>query len=268
MTQTHDAHPTTLYDAIFLAPHLDDAALSCGGQIAGLTRAGRRVLVNGAPSRQTAAQFEAEVVLRQLETDIVATFADDGPVETGGMVGLCFWWPGIGTPTTPGADVQKSAQRRQEGHGVPKMCSHMAGVLPAWQGTGVGLQLKLAQREAILAQGFTDWVTWTYDPLLRTNAVFNIRRLGAVCSTYKSNWYGVMLDGLNAGTPSDRCQVDWWLNSQRVTGRVAGEAGRRDATKHTALPAELQIMPTVPATAKTPSFCTSFCAASTAFFGS
>ena len=45
MTQTHDAHPTTLYDAIFLAPHLDDAALSCGGQIAGLTRAGRRVLV-------------------------------------------------------------------------------------------------------------------------------------------------------------------------------------------------------------------------------
>lgn len=180
---------------------------------------------------------------------LLGAFADDGPVETGGMVGLCFWWPGIGTPTTPGADVQKGAQRRPEGHGVPKMCSHMAGVLPAWQGTGVGLQLKLAQREAILAQGFTDWVTWTYDPLLRTNAVFNIRRLGAVCNTYKSNWYGVMLDGLNAGTPSDRCQVDWWLNSQRVTGRVAGEAGRRDATKHTALPAELQIMPTVPATA-------------------
>lgn len=33
------------YNAIYLAPHLDDAALSCGGQIAALTRAGRRVLV-------------------------------------------------------------------------------------------------------------------------------------------------------------------------------------------------------------------------------
>lgn len=33
------------YDAIYLAPHLDDAALSCGGQIINRTRAGQRVLV-------------------------------------------------------------------------------------------------------------------------------------------------------------------------------------------------------------------------------
>lgn len=33
------------YTAIYLAPHLDDAALSCGGQIAALTRAGKRVLI-------------------------------------------------------------------------------------------------------------------------------------------------------------------------------------------------------------------------------
>jgi LmbE family N-acetylglucosaminyl deacetylase len=33
------------YDAIYLAPHLDDAALSCGGQIINQTRAGQRVLV-------------------------------------------------------------------------------------------------------------------------------------------------------------------------------------------------------------------------------
>lgn len=32
-------------DALYLSPHLDDAALSCGGQIEQLTRAGRRVLV-------------------------------------------------------------------------------------------------------------------------------------------------------------------------------------------------------------------------------
>jgi LmbE family N-acetylglucosaminyl deacetylase len=36
---------THFYDAIYLAPHLDDATLSCGGQIASRTRAGQRVLI-------------------------------------------------------------------------------------------------------------------------------------------------------------------------------------------------------------------------------
>ncbi len=35
----------TPFTAIYLAPHLDDAALSCGGQIARLTRTGQRVLI-------------------------------------------------------------------------------------------------------------------------------------------------------------------------------------------------------------------------------
>lgn len=34
-----------MYDVLYLSPHLDDAALSCGGQIAQQTAAGRRVLV-------------------------------------------------------------------------------------------------------------------------------------------------------------------------------------------------------------------------------
>lgn len=33
------------FDAIYLAPHLDDAILSCGGQISTLVRAGRKVLI-------------------------------------------------------------------------------------------------------------------------------------------------------------------------------------------------------------------------------
>jgi len=173
---------------------------------------------------------------------LLGAFADDGPVETGGMVGLCFWWPGIGTPTTLHEDSQRDSTPLQR----LKMCSHMAGVLPAWQGTGIGLHLKLAQREAVLAQGFADWITWTYDPLIRTNAVFNIRRLGALCNTYKRDWYGVMLDGLNAGTPSDRCQVDWWLRSRRVVDRINGEEGQRSTKTHGTLPADLQILPTKP----------------------
>ena len=178
---------------------------------------------------------------------LLGAFADDGPAETGGMVGLCYWWPGIGTPTTH-ADLLPAPTPTP----VPrlKMCSHMAGVLPAWQGNGIGSQLKLAQRDAVLAQGFADWVTWTYDPLLRTNAVFNIRRLGAFCNTYERELYGVMRDGLNAGTPSDRCQVDWWLRSERVAGRVThGEAWHRNTSEREALPARLQILPTRSTTA-------------------
>ena len=33
------------YDALYLSPHLDDAALSCGGQIVQATRCGARVLI-------------------------------------------------------------------------------------------------------------------------------------------------------------------------------------------------------------------------------
>ncbi len=175
---------------------------------------------------------------------LIAAFDDNGPAETGGMVGLTFWFPGFGAPTTLQSPISKlqSLNPAPRPSPLPKMCSHMAGVLPAWQGRGIGVQLKLAQRDAILAQGMTGWVTWTYDPLFRTNAVLNIRRLGAICNTYQRDWYGVMRDGLNAGTPSDRCQVDWWLASARVEGRVAGGEGRREPDDD--LPAGLYILPT------------------------
>ena len=33
---------------------------------------------------------------------LLGAFADDGPAETGGMVGLTFWFPGLGVATTEG----------------------------------------------------------------------------------------------------------------------------------------------------------------------
>lgn len=155
---------------------------------------------------------------------MLGAYADDGPAETGGMVGLTYWWPGLAAATTTadgGGDRQAQAPALRL-----KVCSHMAGVLPPWRGTGLGLRLKLAQRDVILQQGMTDWVTWTYDPLIRTNAAFNLHRLGAVCNSYHVNLYGELPDRLNAGTPSDRCQVDWWLNSPRVVERANGEEWR------------------------------------------
>lgn len=138
----------------------------------------------------------------------LGAFAEDGPAETGGMVGIVLGWLGVAAP--PGSSTPSL-----------KHCSHMAGVLPEWQRRQVGLRLKLAQRAYVLDQGLTDWVTWTYDPLYRPNGVFNIHRLGATCCTYLRNVYGEMTDALNAGGPSDRCQVDWWLASGRVQEAVA-----------------------------------------------
>jgi predicted GNAT superfamily acetyltransferase len=112
-----------------------------------------------------------------------------------------------------------------------KFCSHMAGVLPAWQGQHIGLRLKLAQRDYILAQGLTDWVTWTYDPLYRANGVFNIHRLGATCISYMRNIYGELNDDLNRGVPSDRCQVDWRLNSPRVAQKAQAHSVPRSSTE-------------------------------------
>ena len=139
---------------------------------------------------------------------VLAVYADDGPADLNGMVGMAFWW--LGT------DSKKRL----------KICSHMAGVLPEWQGRGVGALLKFQQRALVLEQGLTDWITWTYDPLYRTNGVFNIHRLGATCNTYYRNVYGELNDELNRGAPSDRCQVDWWLRSTRVETAANSKAQR------------------------------------------
>jgi len=115
----------------------------------------------------------------------------------------------------------------REGHYSPeapavvklKHCSHMMGVLPEWQGKGVGFALKVAQREAARAQALR-LITWTYDPLESRNAHLNIAKLGAVCNTYLTNLYGELRDDLNRGLPTDRFQVDWWIASKRIETRL------------------------------------------------
>jgi len=101
--------------------------------------------------------------------------------------------------------------------------SHMAGVLPAYQGMGLGLRLKRAQRDAALAAGL-DEIVWTYDPLQAGNARFNFARLGAIAWRYHVDYYGVMTDGINRGLPSDRFEVEWHLRSPRVAARLSGES--------------------------------------------
>lgn len=107
-----------------------------------------------------------------------------------------------------------------------KHCSHMLGVHPDWRDAGVGFALKRFQRAQVLRQGI-DHITWTYDPLLARNAHLNIGKLGAVCNTYLVNLYGDLADGLNAGLPTDRLQVDWWINTPWVAEHMSGDPAPR-----------------------------------------
>lgn len=109
-----------------------------------------------------------------------------------------------------------------------KHCSHMLGVHPDYRDRGLGFQLKLAQRQVVRRQGI-DLITWTFDPLLSRNAHLNIAKLGGVSQTYLRDIYGELPDGINAGLPSDRLRVDWWINSTRVERRLA-DLERRPVT--------------------------------------
>jgi predicted GNAT superfamily acetyltransferase len=93
--------------------------------------------------------------------------------------------------------------------------SHMLGVRPSWQDRGVGRSLKLGQRAACLAAGIEE-ARWTFDPLVRRNARFNLVKLGAMATGVLPGFYGEMDDRINRGDRSDRFEVRWPLASPRV----------------------------------------------------
>ncbi len=92
--------------------------------------------------------------------------------------------------------------------------SHLVGVHPAWHGRGVGRTVKHHQRDWCLRRGITR-MSWTFDPLQRRNAVFNIDRLGAYGHAYLVDHYGPIDDALNAGVPTDRVLLRWDLDRAR-----------------------------------------------------
>ena len=91
--------------------------------------------------------------------------------------------------------------------------SHILGVLPATQGRSVGFALKEHQRAWSLARGITK-VSWTFDPLVRRNAFFNVTKLGAAITRYYANFYGDMNDDINGHEESDRVLIEWQLDSE------------------------------------------------------
>lgn len=88
--------------------------------------------------------------------------------------------------------------------------SHQVGVVAGQRRRGIGYALKLAQRSICLTHGITD-MRWTFDPLIRRNAEFNLNALGARAACFHPDFYGVMTDSINAGDATDRLEAVWDL---------------------------------------------------------
>lgn len=102
--------------------------------------------------------------------------------------------------------------------------SHVAGVSAAARGRRVGFALKAHQRDWALAHGLSE-ITWTFDPLVRRNAYFNLAKLQARPSDYLVDFYGDMDDAINGGQGSDRLLVRWRLDAPEVVAACATGGG-------------------------------------------
>lgn len=102
--------------------------------------------------------------------------------------------------------------------GSDQVYSLIAAVHPSMAGTGLGRRLKLAQR---------DWarehrvrrIVWTYDPLVRRNAHFNLNSLGARVEQFIEDCYPPMSDTVNGGDMTDRFFVAWSIEPGSVAVR-------------------------------------------------
>lgn len=86
--------------------------------------------------------------------------------------------------------------------------SHMTAVLPEVVDQGFGKLMKMHQREWAAALGISS-ITWTFDPLQRRNAWFNLVRLGASVVSFHRNLYGALDDQINGTDETDRLEVRW-----------------------------------------------------------
>lgn len=118
--------------------------------------------------------------------------------EAGRVLGFCFGLVG-----------------RDPESGLVYHYSRMVGVDPAHRSRGIARALKLAQRDAVLAQGI-GIMRWTFEPLESLNATLNLGRLGAEAVAYLRDLYGsATTSPLHAGIGTDRLLVEWRLDRPR-----------------------------------------------------
>lgn len=122
----------------------------------------------------------------------------------------------------------------------PYYYSNMLAVEPAIQNAGIGIKLKLAQRDLALKRGVA-LMTWTFDPLQSRNAYLNIGKLGGVVRKYFVNYYGNhSTSALHRGLDTDRLFVEWWVKSEHVTDTLSGKTRSERAEAALEVPRDIE----------------------------
>ncbi len=103
--------------------------------------------------------------------------------------------------------------------GTVFLCSHLTAVEPRWEERSLRRQLKLAQRERALADGF-DLIEWTFDPLKLLEARTYIAELGAVGRQFLRDLYGRRSCPPSGDLRSDSLEVEWHLRDPRLASRL------------------------------------------------
>ena len=100
-----------------------------------------------------------------------------------------------------------------------KLHSHVTGVIDTATNSGVGRALKDHQWLWAKDNNFSA-ISWTFDPLVRRNAHFNLIVLGAKVVKYCQNYYGEIHDAINVGDQTDRLVVE-----RQVEGLAVAPSG-------------------------------------------
>ena len=121
--------------------------------------------------------------------------------------------------------------------------SDMLAVHREARGMGLGVALKLHQRDLLLARGI-EVVYWTFEPLEARNAYINFRRLGIVVREYMRDVYGDTGSDLHAGIGTDRLLAEWHIGSAHVAARIAGHTDTVDAgaAERITVPGDIQAL--------------------------
>lgn len=126
--------------------------------------------------------------------------------------------------------------------------SDMLAVRKEMSGKGVGRRLKEYQRKLLLELGI-ETAIWTFDPLVASNAHFNINRLGALPAEYIVNMYGSETGSiLHAGIGTDRFIIEWKLTDPLVEKALRGEIERWELKTDTSAAAQSPVVNTLEGT--------------------
>jgi predicted GNAT superfamily acetyltransferase len=148
----------------------------------------------------------------------------EAPVSSGVLRALSFAGGYAAGAFADGALIGASVGFIALRHDALHLHSHITGVLPECQNRHAGAALKQHQRTWALERGI-NVIEWTFDPLVRRNAYFNLVKLGASVVGFEPNFYGDMDDAINNGDLTDRAVVHWRLLPSRFAPPDGDEDG-------------------------------------------